>query len=142
MPLRKVFARERRPEVGIVFPHESDDLGAKGVAVAAVARASALARHESSSAFLSKAIEQPVDLPPLEAKKLHRVRDPDLAAVEPHQRVEPGDLSSTHRQHRHTMRVLVAEEGYDTGDPLALVVPFLSSGGVSFLLSTYTCFVR
>ena len=65
----------------------------------------------------AQAAQQPVHLPPRKAEQLHRVRNPDLAAVEPHQRVEPGDLSSTHRQHRHTMRVLVAENGYDTGDP-------------------------
>jgi hypothetical protein len=37
------------------------------------------------------------------------------------------------------MRVLVAEEGYDTGDALtAPAVPFLSSGVVSFVSGAYT----
>ncbi len=72
------------------------------------------------------------DLPPLEAQQFHRVCSPDLAAVEPHQRVELGDLSSTHRQHRHTMRVFVAEEGYDTGDPLkAPAVSFVSGAYIA-----------
>lgn len=137
--LGKVLAREGWPEVGIVFAHERDHLGEEGIAVTPVARPSALARHEARSAFLLETAEQPVDLPPLEAQQFHRVRDPDLAAVEPHQRVEPGDLSSTHRQHRRTMRVLVAEEGYDTRDPpTAPAVPFLSSRMVSFVSSAYT----
>ena len=117
MALGEVLARQRRSEVGVVLAHQRGHLGAESVAVASIARSSSLARHQAAGAVLSQAAQQPVHLPPRKAEQLHRVRNPDLAAVEPHQRVEPGDLSSTHRQHRHTMRVLVAENGYDTGDP-------------------------
>jgi hypothetical protein len=41
------------------------------------------------------------------------------------------------------MRVLVAEEGYDTGEPLtAPAVPFLSSRFVSFVFGAYITAVR
>lgn len=91
---------------------------------------------------MAQPFKEAVNLPTLKPEQRHCVWNPDLATVDPHQRVKPAYLGSTHLQHRHSMHILAAEDGHDTGDPLALVVPFLSSGRVSFLFSAYNASVR
>lgn len=134
----KVLRGQGRAEVRIPLPHEAGDLIPKGIAEAPVTRAATLARDETGRAILLQPLQQPVNLATLEPEQHHRVRDPDLATLDPHQGLEPGSLRNAHRQHRHQRTSLFRRMATAPGDPPARVVPVLFSGSVPFERCAYT----
>ena len=117
MALDQILARQRWSKIRIMLTNDAKNTLTKRIAMPPIARSAALAGNETGSAIGSQAFQQPENLAALQAEYRRGIVNPKLAAFHAHQRIKSRKFAMAHRQHRHTMRVLVAENGYDTGDP-------------------------
>jgi hypothetical protein len=85
----------------VVLTHQTENVGAHLSFESTVAWATALRGHKAFRSISTEPAEQPIYLAATYAEQHYGIFDPQLAALEPPQRVISCKLAMAHSQHRH-----------------------------------------
>lgn len=129
MPLRKLLRRQRRPEIRIVRPDQRQSLRPHDSWIGSIARFAALLRDQARRTNLMVAPQKPKHVPAGEAQQLGCLRDRNPLQQNVAQYLNPIELASAHRHHRHHAKL----PGTQHSEP----VTSLTGRLVTFLTGAY-----